>query len=61
MIIFEAPYAEGGFSGGPILGEGGGVAGLIIDNFSVDGKIFARATSILSLLGELRFSSEWKI
>lgn len=57
-IVFKAPYIEGGFSGGPILGEGGGVVGIIIENFVSENEIYARATSILPLMKDLHFLSK---
>jgi hypothetical protein len=53
LIVFEAPTSEGGHSGGPILGDGASIVGIIIQNFSQNGKTYARATSISPLLDEL--------
>ena len=53
LIVFEAPYAEGGHSGGPILGDGGSVVGVIIESISNNNKIHLRATSVAPLLDEL--------
>ena len=55
LVIFKAPFAEGGHSGGPVFGEGGGVVGAIIELFQREGVEFARATSILPLLRHLTF------
>jgi S1-C subfamily serine protease len=53
LITFEAPYAEGGHSGGPILGDGGNVVGVVIQSFSKNNKLHLRATSVSPLLNEL--------
>lgn len=55
LVVFEAAYSEGGHSGGPLLGEGGAVVGVVIQNFSANGKTYARATSLHPLLAVLRF------
>ena len=58
LIVFDAPWMEGGHSGGPVLGEGGGVAAVMIELVrSDDGVVRARATSILHLLRYLTFGS----
>jgi hypothetical protein len=41
---------EGGHSGGPVLGEGGNVAAVVIDRFQQGDVNWARATSILHLM-----------
>lgn len=57
-IIFPAPDSEGGHSGGPIFGEGGGVVGAIIEHFH-DGKhLVARGTSLMPLVAKLSFQSD---
>lgn len=58
-ILFEAPYSEGGFSGSPILIQGGGVVGVVIEHFIRDSKKYARATAIQSLLVGLEYSKSW--
>jgi S1-C subfamily serine protease len=55
LIVFDAPYSEGGHSGGPIFGEGGGVVGVIIQDYSENGTKKARGTSLAPLIAELRF------
>lgn len=56
-ICFRAPFAEGGNSGGPVFGAGGGVVGLVIQRYGDAENMFARATSISPLLSRLTFSS----
>jgi S1-C subfamily serine protease len=55
VLIFPANFAEGGHSGGPVLGAGGGVVGVIIEDFSNAEGQFARASSIKPLLDRLAF------
>ena len=56
LILFDAPWMEGGHSGGPVFGEGGGVAAVMIELIRSDnGVVRARATSILHLLRYLTF------
>jgi hypothetical protein len=55
LIAFEAPFLEGGHSGGPILGEGGGVVAVTIQGFVANGKYYGRATSVLPVLDFLDF------
>lgn len=55
-IIFDAPDIEGGHSGGPILGAGGGVVGIIIDGISGENGSVGRATSVHALLKYLVFT-----
>ena len=51
LIVFDAPWMEGGHSGGPVFGEGGGVVAVLIELIRHDGGTTrARATSILHLL-----------
>lgn len=52
LIVFDASYAEGGHSGGPVLGEAGGVIGVIIE---ANSSAFVKATSIHSLISYLKF------
>jgi hypothetical protein len=54
-ILFAAPDSEGGHSGGPVFGEGGGVVGAIINRFHDGAGFFAQATSLAPLLASLRF------
>jgi S1-C subfamily serine protease len=62
VIVFKAPFVECGHSGGPLVGEGGGVVGMVIEIFEKppEGR-FARATSIRSLLAALDFRKDWKM
>ncbi len=55
LVVFEAPWSEGGHSGGPIFGEGGGVVGVVIQNYRENQTLKARGTSLASLISELRF------
>lgn len=56
LIVFNAPWMEGGHSGGPVFGEGGGVVAVLIELLRLDeGVARARATSILALLRFLNF------
>lgn len=55
-IVFDAPESEGGNSGGPIFGAGGGVVGAIIENFRSGESLLARGTSIIPLTRHLSFS-----
>lgn len=55
LILFQAPYAELGHSGGPILGSGGTVVGVVIEDFPCEGKTCARATSLHPLVAMLDF------
>ena len=56
LITFDAPWMEGGHSGGPVFGEGGGVVAVLIEKVqNNDGLVSARATSILHLLRFLTF------
>jgi len=58
ILEFPANYIEPGFSGGPILAEGGSVVGIITQMFSENEnpQVFGRATSIENLLAGLEFS-----
>lgn len=55
LIIFDAPIAEGGHSGGSVLSEGGGVVAVIIEGFPNNEQFTIKATSILPLLQNLIF------
>lgn len=56
IIVFDAPFSEGGHSGGPIFGAGGGVVGVMIQNF-YDGPVLrARATGLAPILVHLTFA-----
>ena len=55
LIVFEAPEAERGYSGGPLIGDGGTVVGAVIQDFESDQKRYCRATSIHPLLDHLSF------
>jgi hypothetical protein len=58
LIVFDAPFAEGGNSGAPVCGEGGGVVGAVIECFQFEDKQRARATSLRPLLRQLHFHEE---
>jgi hypothetical protein len=53
IIVFDASFSEGGHSGGPIFGTGGGVVGAVIENFYIGGRLKARATSLAPLVARL--------
>lgn len=53
VIVFDAPFSEGGHSGGPIFGSGGGVVGAIIQNFYVGSQLRARGTSLAPVVARL--------
>ena len=56
VIVFDAPWIEGGYSGGPIFGEGGAVVAVLIEVMRPDdGATRGRATSILHLLRFLTY------
>lgn len=55
LITFSAPFLEGGHSGGPVLGEGGSVVGVIIQGFGGESGYCGRATGIHPILDSLRF------
>jgi hypothetical protein len=57
LVVFEAPYAEPGHSGGPVLGAGGTVVGVVVESFVAEGKTFARATGLQPLVALLDFPS----
>lgn len=56
LVVFDAPYSEGGHSGGPIFGVGGGVVGVIIQNFPGATTLQARGTSLAPLLSHLKIA-----
>jgi hypothetical protein len=56
MIVFDAPFSEGGHSGGPIFGVGGGVVGAIIQNFYLGSLLRARGTSLAPIVSHLTFA-----
>ncbi len=58
VICFDAQFSEGGHSGGPVLGTGGGVIGVVIENFREGDRLIARATSIAPIVARLHFSNE---
>ena len=55
LMVFDASFSEGGHSGGPIFGSGGGVVGAIIESFYAGQQLKARATSLLPLMAHLNF------
>jgi S1-C subfamily serine protease len=61
IIVFDSPHVEPGHSGGPMIGEGGGVVGVVIQNLVEAGVPRARATSIVSLLDGLDFTPDWQL
>ena len=54
-ILFPAPESEGGHSGGPVFGPGGGVVGAIIENYGDGERVVARSTNIIPLVQSLSF------
>jgi hypothetical protein len=54
-ILFDAPDAEGGHSGGPVFGEGGSVVGAIINRYQDGSRYVAQATSLVPLIASLQF------
>ncbi len=59
IITFNAPVSEGGNSGSPVFGAGGGVVGVVIENSSPNGSPVARATSLVPLLHGLMYDPQW--
>jgi S1-C subfamily serine protease len=55
LIVFDAPFAEGGHSGGPVFGPGGSVLAVVIENFTVGATQRARATALAPLVDRLEF------
>jgi hypothetical protein len=47
LVVFNAPRSEGGHSGGPIMGEGGGVVGVVIQNYVENGTLRRVARALL--------------
>jgi S1-C subfamily serine protease len=58
VIYFDAQFSEGGHSGGPVFGSGGGVIGVVIENFREGDRVIARATSIAPIVARLNFLKE---
>lgn len=61
LLHFPAVYAEGGNSGGPILGEGGAVVAVIIQKYEDSGTTYCRATDINILLEGLKYNEHWQL
>lgn len=58
ILEFESSDVEGGYSGGPIFGNGGVILGILIQHFTPEerkGKKLARATSINNVLAGITF------
>jgi len=55
IIEYDAPFGEGGNSGGPVFGTNGVVVGAVIDEFPENGVRRARATSLDGLVRQLHF------
>jgi len=60
LIVFESEFSEGGHSGGPIIGDGAGVVGVIIESFWRGDQLAVRGTSVLPLVDELEFGGTSK-
>lgn len=58
LVVFDASYSEGGHSGGPILGSGGGVVGAIVENYHEGSRLIARGTGVVALIESLGFPSQ---
>ena len=59
IMEFPSEYVTGGYSGGPIFGNGGVVIGLMINQFSDESNTkgnFARATSIKTIMDSILIS-----
>jgi S1-C subfamily serine protease len=52
VVIFDSNFTEGGHSGGPVFGSGGGVVGVILEQYET-GK--THATALAPLLQQLTF------
>jgi S1-C subfamily serine protease len=62
VIEFEASVSEGGNSGCPVFGSGGGVVGVVLENYKTpSGVTIARATSLVPLLRGLLFRQKWRV
>lgn len=61
LIEFQAPFFEGGNSGGPLLNKHGMIVGIIIQDFIEDEKKWGRATSLIPLLNDLNLKKTKKI
>jgi S1-C subfamily serine protease len=55
IIEYDAPFAEGGNSGGPVFGTNATVVGAVIDEFPENGIRRARATPLDGLVRQLQF------
>jgi hypothetical protein len=55
LIVFDSNFAEGGHSGGPVFGSGGGVVGVVIEYFSIATGQRVRATALVPLVRQLEF------
>jgi hypothetical protein len=53
VVVFESSLSEAGFSGGPVFGMGGGVVGVVIENWETG----SRATAVKPLLDKLEFAA----
>ena len=58
LVVFDAEFSEGGHSGGPIFGSGGGVVGAIVESFRQESRLLARGTSLLPIVHYLGFPHE---
>jgi len=58
LVVFDGDFVEGGHSGGPVLGTGGGVVGVVIERSENEGEKRVRATSIEPLLRDLTFAAK---
>ena len=54
LMVFDAPLAMGGNSGGPVITETGGAVAVIIEQHQVDGSTIVKATSVIPILQLLR-------
>ena len=60
LLHFEADYAEGGNSGGPILDSGGSVIAVIIQKYEDNCTTYCRATDINIILKNIEFGNKWQ-
>jgi S1-C subfamily serine protease len=58
VLTFAAPNGEPGHSGGPLIGDAGGVVAVVFEGITLLGEHYMRATSILALLDHLAFRSD---